>query len=432
MSGDRRPTAFVVWGSLGDLHPFLAIARELKSLGLDTIIATHEEYRAKVEAEGLGFFAMAPSFADLEAEFGTDRAGITRALLRDPLALFTRAIFPFLDASIRDTGRLLDETPWLVLCSPAIGSRLAAQGRGLGWLSVVLQPMQFLSAIDPPVLMPGAFLHPLQRRFGPRFSRVLYALIGARLRRLAKPVTLARARWGLAPDPREPLLAGQFGAHGTLALYSAHFAPLQADYPPDITQTGFAHYDSEHGGAPVLDGELERFLLAGEPPLVFTLGSAFVQAPGAFFEVSAEAARRLGRRAVLLVGPEGLPAHTRLASAHVHVAAYAPYSLLFPRAAVVVHQGGIGTLGQGLRAGRPQLVVPHFGDQADNAARAVRLGVALSLRRRAYKNRNVLDTLHKLVDNPSYAQAAAKVSQRLATENGARAGAEAIARWRGL
>jgi UDP:flavonoid glycosyltransferase YjiC (YdhE family) len=66
-------------------------------------------------------------------------------------------------------------------------------------------------------------------------------------------------------------------------------------------------------------------------------------------------------------------------TANLHVAAYAPHSLLFARDAAVVHQVGIGTLAQGLRAGRPQLLVPYFADQQDNAARAVRLGVAREL-----------------------------------------------------
>jgi UDP:flavonoid glycosyltransferase YjiC (YdhE family) len=48
-----------------------------------------------------------------------------------------------------------------------------------------------------------------------------------------------------------------------------------------------------------------------------------------------------------------------------------PAGDLFPRAAVIVHQGGVGTTGQALRAGVPTLIVPFSHNQPDNAARTV-------------------------------------------------------------
>ena len=48
---------------------------------------------------------------------------------------------------------------------------------------------------------------------------------------------------------------------------------------------------------------------------------------------------------------------------------YLRHSALFPRARIVAHHGGIGTSGQALKAGRPQLVTPYLGDQRDNTAR---------------------------------------------------------------
>ena len=47
-------------GSLGDLHPFIALALELKRLDVSAVIASFDEYREKVEAEGLEFRATEP------------------------------------------------------------------------------------------------------------------------------------------------------------------------------------------------------------------------------------------------------------------------------------------------------------------------------------------------------------------------------------
>ena len=108
-------------------------------------------------------------------------------------------------------------------------------------------------------------------------------------------------------------------------------------------------------------------------------------AAGDFYEESLKAARLLGRRAVLLVGsrPGRLPVGPLGSDAWA--CAYAGHAQLFPRAAAVVHQGGVGTTAQALRAGVPMLVVPFAHDQPDNAARVRRLGVARVLSRRAYR-----------------------------------------------
>ena len=170
--------------------------------------------------------------------------------------------------------------------------------------------------------------------------------------------------------------------------------------------------------------ELEAFLAAGPAPIVFTLGSAAVNFPGGFYVESLKAARRLGRRAVLLVGPEG---DLSVADGPDAIAVpYAPFSLLFPCAAAVVHQGGVGTTQQALRSGRPQLVVPHLGDQFDNAARVVRLGCGATLSRRAYRADRVATVLDRLLSDPAVVETAARLGVVASQEDGAAVAAERI------
>ncbi len=52
-----------------------------------------------------------------------------------------------------------------------------------------------------------------------------------------------------------------------------------------------------------------------------------------------------------------------------------PHAWLFPRVSAVVHHGGSGTTGAGLRAGVPSVLVPHMGDQPFWARRLSELGV---------------------------------------------------------
>jgi UDP:flavonoid glycosyltransferase YjiC (YdhE family) len=85
----------------------------------------------------------------------------------------------------------------------------------------------------------------------------------------------------------------------------------------------------------------------------------------------------------------------------------------------MVHQGGVGTTGQGLRAGIPMLVVPFAHDQPDNAARVTRLGVARTVGRKEYKAELVARELKELLLNPFYVRRAHQIGHRVRCENGA-------------
>ena len=126
--------------------------------------------------------------------------------------------------------------------------------------------------------------------------------------------------------------------------------------------------------------ELLTFLDRGDPPIVFTLGSSAVGAAGDFYRESVAAAASLGARAVLLVGHDPANHPRDPLPRGVIAIESAPHQELFPRAAAIVHQGGVGTTGQAMRSGRPMLVVPHAHDQPDNAFRVTRLGAARVLR----------------------------------------------------
>jgi UDP:flavonoid glycosyltransferase YjiC (YdhE family) len=181
-------------------------------------------------------------------------------------------------------------------------------------------------------------------------------------------------------------------------------AEPQRDWPAHAHATGFPFFEQADGLAP----ELERFLDAGDPPIVFTLGSAAVGTAGDFFRHSAEVAVSLGRRAVLLVGRDP---RNRLADRlprGVIAVPYAPHAAVFPRASVVVHQGGIGTTGEAMRAGRPMLVVPYGHDQPDHAARLTRLGLARRVPRARYDAATAAREIRLLLEDASYAARAAE------------------------
>jgi rhamnosyltransferase subunit B len=180
--------------------------------------------------------------------------------------------------------------------------------------------------------------------------------------------------------------------------------------------TGFPFYDGRHQKP--LPTELLKFLDAGPPPIVFTLGSSAVWVARDFFEESIDAAQKLGRRAVLLIGDERNRPQKSL-PAEILAVDYAPFESLLEHACVVVHHGGVGTTSQALRAGVPTLIVPFAFDQSDNAAHAARLGTSRTLYRRAYQAERVARQLDNLLTKPQYAVNAKQVAAQLRSENGA-------------
>jgi UDP:flavonoid glycosyltransferase YjiC (YdhE family) len=297
---------------------------------------------------------------------------------------------------------------------------IVAQARRVPWASSVLAPMSFFSATDVPVLAPAPYLAGLDR-FGSWYGRVVSRLVRTSTVRWMEPVFDLRRRLGLSAGGH-PLFEGQFSPTLTLALFSRVLASPQPDWPPNVAVTGAVFYN----GPELLQPEIEAFLKAGPPPVVFTLGSSAIAAAGRFYEESVEAVRHLRVRAVLLAGGFERNVPRGGLTADTLVVDRAPHQLLFPRAAAVVHPGGAGTLAQALRAGRPMLVVPHAHDQPDNAARASRLGVARTVRQPRYRARRVARELERMLSDRRMHARAEDARAIVRSEGGAVAAAAAL------
>lgn len=424
-----RPKRIVLttFGSFGDVHPYMAIALELKARGHDPVVATSEVYRQKIAGAGIEFQAVRPDLPDPTRGDAAATRAMTEMSAKVMDArygaeyLFKHLMMPPLRDTYSDLKRATNGADLLVSHIITFAAPIIAQETGIKWVSTVLAPVSFWSAYDPSVLsgIPGQHFI---RKLGPEAWRFFTRLAKWKSRQWLKPVYRLRAARGLPPG-LHPLFEGQHAPELVLALFSSALAQPQPDWPPQTRVTGFCFYDSRDGSK--MSPVLKRFLKAGPPPLVFTLGSAAVFDPRDFFRDSITAARRLKQRAVLLIGdPRNLPPE-KLPQG-IAAFEYAPYSELLPHAAAIVHQGGIGTTGQALRSGRPMLVMPFSHDQPDNAARITRLGVGRTINRDHYNAATAAAELGKLLSNSSYAEKAKAVGEVIQAENGAANACDAI------
>ena len=404
-------------GSLGDVHPFIAIGCALRGLGADVLMAVPAAHVTKVEAAGLKSCPIMPDFNTVHAGLRISQSEAARRIMTDPDFLIRQIILNALPETTRALDRIAEGADMIVGSLFALSAQIVSQKRDLPFAVGLLQPLAFQSAIDPPYTPDFwmMFTYPA-RGLAQSWNRVWKDLIAREMkRRYAASINAVRAEHGLPPLNQAPVLEIENENAIRLALFSGLLAPDDPAALANAHFTGFPVFDSYFGQHEPLDRAVEDFLSIGPPPVVFTLGSFAVFAPGSFYKHSAEACHRLGLRAIFLTGETGASQTTET----MLTRPYLPHSQIFSRCSAIVHHGGIGTTGQAMLSGRPQLVVPHMGDQWDNGRRVERLGIAKVLPAAKYSADRAQTTLADLLNNETTARLAQNIANKVGTENGA-------------
>lgn len=402
-------------GSLGDLHPCLALAQELKRRGHRVTIASTEYYRAKVQNLEIAFLPIRPNWDPTDGEMISQCDDLKRGVE----VLYRQWILPHLKHTYDDLLSAAADTDLMIAGELNLAAPLVAEKLNLRWVSAILSPASFLSSHDPSVLVNVPWLFPVRKAGWPVYWAILNAgRLG--IQHWWAPVRQLRRQQNLRLHC-DPVFRDKFSPNLVLALFSRWLAQPQTDWPQQTIQPGFVWFDQKVGSVDP-DPQLAAFLASGEPPIVFTQGSTAVHNPGDFYAVSAEAARMLNRRALLV----GAHSASSLNSSEILAIPYAPYSQIFPHAAVNVHQGGSGTTGQALRAGRPQLIVPFGWDQPDNAARVERLGAGLHLPRATWSPGTAAAALERLLRDAQFSERATRIGSEIQAEDGLNSACDAI------
>ena len=412
-------------GSLGDLHPFIAIGLELDLLGFEVVLAVSADQVEKVRASGLEAHAILPPDEQMNADLGMSPEEAAKAVIEDVNFVIDKILLGYLREGVEALDEIASDACAIVGTMLAFPAPIISEKREIPYIHAALQPMSLITVHHVPKSPDYWML--ASKKFGVAgriWNRMWLPLIRSELkRRYAKRINKVRQEQGLGKIRRAPFIEVEVDPIATLALYSPELASLQPDYPENTALTGFPVFDSNGGTPETLDTDFQEFLSAGSAPLVFSLGSFAINAPGKFYEDSFEVANALGQRAILLTGGD-----TSLKSTgDILVRRYAPYSQLFPHAAAIIHHGGIGTTGQAMRAGKPQLVVPHLGDQWDNGERVKALGIGDVLEAKKYTESSAQNMIATLIANNEMRDLALVIGKKITKEDGAETAAKAIA-----
>jgi UDP:flavonoid glycosyltransferase YjiC (YdhE family) len=397
-------------GTAGDLLPFIALGKALRGRGHDVTVLGNGYFRDVAHREALGFVEVCS--ADEHVRRTRQRSGWD------------------LRRSFREGGRnLLEDMPRVYEAVAAhyvpgetvvaaagmmFGARIAQEKLGVPLATVHLYPLCFRSVHDKIAWSRWTPL-PVRRALFWGLERLID-------RRFGVEVNAFRSELGLPPAVR--ILSDWWNSPQlVLGLFPDWLSRPQPDWPANTLLTGFPRYDALRPCT--AERELDEFLATGEPPLVFSHSSAVFDARR-FFADSVAVARTLGRRALLLTPhadqvPQPLPAGVR------HFT-YVQHSRLLPRAAALVHHGGIGTAFQALAAGIPQLIVPVFLDQPDNGRRFTRLGVAATVRPGTYRPQEVSRKLAYLLESAAVATRCREYAARCRESDPAEKACEALER----
>jgi UDP:flavonoid glycosyltransferase YjiC (YdhE family) len=421
-----RKALLATFGTLGDVYPFIAIALALKARGIKAVIAAPGIYRQAIEAENIAYAVLRPDESDLMEALGVDVAGMFATMLKNPHFILDEIYLRFLDETHDDVMAAAEGADVLIAHSLLVGAHQAAETLGIPCARVALAPLHLQSAQDPSVTPPAPYVIAPKSRAAVAYNGIVRSVVrlsvNARMRRLHA----FRRRRGLPPTREDFFLdfGRPNGASACFGLYSPLFAPPRRDQPANLVVPGFPFYTPTDPSRRTMAPALRAFLDAGDPPIVFTLGSFAPAVAGDFYDRSIAAARALGRRAVLLAGSKHDARLAAIAGPAEHVCAQAAHGLLFSEALCIVHHGGVGTMAEALRAGKPQIVVPFFGDQPDQGARVERLGVGTTVRLADYDLKKATAALSALLAGGHTLKA-----EVIARSVKAERGAEALADW---
>ena len=403
------------YGSRGDVQPDVALGKGLKNAGHHVILGTSERFRDFVEDHGLEYGYMNDG---LLAIIDTDQG---RDLLENTTNIFhvikqniklAKQVKPLQVALLRETWEIAKSVkPDFILYHPKTGAAPhIAEKLGIGCALATPIPMFVPTSERPFVVLPDLKLGGWYNRLSYKIIALLTGIF------LGKHIKDFRNDIGLAPLKKFDFLkTGDGKVIPVLHALSEAVLPRPADWPDSALITGYWFLDRESGWTPPQD--LQTFLDAGAPPVYIGFGSMAGRNPKRLAEIVIEALQLADLRGIIATGwggltPDALP-DTILKIESV------PHDWLFPRVSAVVHHGGAGTTAAGLRAGKPSVIVPFFGDQPFWGRHVHLLGAGTKPIPQKKLNADKLATaLKNAISNPDIRRKAEDVGKKIRQEDG--------------
>ncbi|WP_347905806.1 glycosyltransferase [Pseudomonas purpurea] len=352
-------------GSEGDVRPFISLGKALVRRGHPVTVCSLPAFATTIEHNGLEFAAICDETTGNAAMSDSKPRGSRTSFSARWKALsgMLEPVYEYIAARRHDDIVVVGSL-W------ALGARVAQEKFGMPYLSVQVSPATLISAHLPPVHPRFKVPQGIPLVMRKMLCRTIEYL---KMDRICAPqINALRHKKGLQGTVKHVFSQWMHAPDGVICLFPEWFAPVQQDWPQPLHMTGFPLSERTDES---LDDELQAFLRAGQPPIVFAPGAAR-QFDEHFYPLALSILQKLGARGIFL-GEHRAPLKRLPLSALQRE--HAPMGALLPHTAGLVHSGAIGTMSLALAAGVGQIVMPAAHDQFDNAERLVRMGCGIKL-----------------------------------------------------
>ena len=312
-------------------------------------LAAPFRFKSFIEEHGIDYISLAGDPEDLSRRFNN----VGYNSLKMVCEMMDHAIEIGADVS-RQTEEACKEADLIVhTFAHTVGAHTLAREKNIPDIHIQTFPMFGPTGDYPNVTLPDLRFRPLNRLTHIFSEKIAWwsSQIGFERVRRRAGLPKRRLSWPFEDDPlcpRTPILCA----------WSPSVLPASSDWPPDVHVTGYYFFPPDHSYQP--PAELHSFLQAEEPPVCVTFGSMVHRDAERINNVVHEALKQTGNRGVILSGWGGVKDRS---SNDVLYLETAPHDWLLPRCKMVIHHGGAGTTGAGLRAGIPNVIVPFTADQ---------------------------------------------------------------------
>lgn len=406
-------------GSRGDVQPMVALGVGLVRAGHEVTICAGDDFEDFVTSRGVGFAPSGARIDDLIASpLGVAWLGHSSTNPFRELAALRRFVRASTDGYAGALVPLMGSADvWVsgALTVHAVDALVSVGGgRHVVAEFAPMRPTREGSATMQP---------PMPSRRSIVNSVAGQATLNAMASSFALPGDRVRAELGLPPTGRRGFLDAVRRTPGLLAA-SPLVVPPAPDWHGNPEVTGYWFLDTldDPDGWSPSPGLADW--VEGERPAYVGFGSMPTREARQTSRVVAKAARAARVRVVLHAGAAGLESHD---DAWVRVVGSVPHGWLFPRMAGVVHHGGAGTTAAALRAGVPQAVVAHIGDQPYWGRRVWELGVGARPVRRHELSAGWLAEVLRGFARGECAPRATEVGRQVRTEDGVARAVELLA-----
>ncbi len=344
-------------GTHGDVRPYVALGRGLLARGHEVLIAAPENFETFIASHGLGFGSIGEDFETLLKN--PELSKLLEGNILWHLPKLFKMFKPRFISSFNRAWQVAQNAELILIHPKSLFGIDIAEKLGVPVISSGFQPL--IPTCEFPLLSARNY-----GRFLNRASYYLlygYSLIYGGLINDFRTKTLGLKKRSRFTHPLLSLTTPML----SLNAWSAHISPKPHDWPPTAHITGYWFLDEVKEK---LSPEIEKFLLAGPPPLYIGFGSMPWGKKLSTAKII-EAVKLWGGRAIVAKGWGGLD---NIDADNILTIEKAPHNLLLPRVSAVVHHGGAGTTAAGLRAGRPTLICPFVADQSFWGLRIEMLG----------------------------------------------------------